>query len=68
MSAEYGIFNDEGALEGGFYNRDTAVGVLETRYADDPQAYVAEACPDHPDHPRESCEECDSEDEDAAEQ
>ncbi len=61
---EYGIFNDEGILEGNLYYLGVAEKLRTDRYWDDPHAYVSEVCPDHPDQPKEGCEECDGSDED----
>ncbi|QIG58814.1 hypothetical protein SEA_DATBOI_150 [Gordonia phage DatBoi] len=62
-STEYGIFNDEGMLEGGFWSEEEAWGNNAVRYADDPNAYVAEVCPICRDEELtlEGCEVCDEE-------
>lgn len=57
---EWGIFNDEGLLEGGFHTEDEAFVAAESDYSPDDGVYVAEVCP--------SCREaearhCDCEDE-----
>jgi hypothetical protein len=60
---EFAIFNDEGQLEGGFFERARAEAA-SARYRDDPHVFVDEICPDHPDQPRSACEECNREDDD----
>lgn len=60
---EYGIFNDEGLLEGGFYDPQQARYRMLTAYAEE-GAHVAPVCPDHPDSGEQgSCEHCDGENE-----
>lgn len=54
---EWGIFNDEGMLEGGFVSQVEAQLVLERDYAED-DAHVAEECRDHAEHEAETCEPC----------
>lgn len=61
---EYGIFNDEGLLEGQFYDRATADAALADMYSED-DAHVAECCPDHREQERATCEECDHEDDES---
>lgn len=58
---EYGIFNEEGLLEGGFYSAEEAQTKWISTYRDD-DAYVAECCHDHPDQETDRCEECVGED------
>jgi hypothetical protein len=55
---EFGIFNDEGLLEGGFTEKQTAYNTMASKYADDKWVYVAEICPDHEEQDREHCEVC----------
>lgn len=57
MSTEFGIFNDEGCIEGEFYSREDADRAMADRYAED-DAHVAEVCPDHRDQERDHCEHC----------
>lgn len=57
MSTEYGIFSDEGLLEGGFITVEAAQKVATTTYAED-GVHVAEVCPEHEEQEREHCEEC----------
>lgn len=54
---EYGIFNDEGFIEGDFYSREAAEAAVAARYSDD-DCSVHEVCPEHRDQPRDGCEEC----------
>jgi hypothetical protein len=58
MATEYGIFNNEGKIEGDFYSFESAVKAMAERYPEGDEVYVAECCPDHPEHERASCEEC----------
>jgi hypothetical protein len=58
MSREYGVFNDEGCLERGFYTEAAARAALERRYADEPGGYAAPLCPEHDEQPNDRCEEC----------
>jgi hypothetical protein len=58
-TTEYGIFSDEGCLECGFYSESKArIAARGSEYADEPDVYVAEMCPDHEEQPRDTCEEC----------
>lgn len=61
MSTEFGLFNDEGCVEAGFYSAEEARQAMETRYTGDDELEVEEICPDHPEQPRCGCEECDAE-------
>lgn len=61
MGAEWGIFNDEGLVEGGFCAEGAAKTAAATRYDPDDDVHVAEICHDHPEHERASCERCDRE-------
>ena len=44
MSVEYGIFNDEGCLERGFWSFQEAYEVIAERYPDEPFIEVHEMC------------------------
>ena len=57
---EYGIFNDEGLLEGDFYSEASATAMMNCYYADD-DAHVSAICPDHQGHEKDFCEECNAE-------
>lgn len=54
---EYGIFSDEGLIEGGFCSRAEATAALAARYQPD-DGDVRRCCHDHPEHEADSCEEC----------
>lgn len=56
----FGIFSDEGLLEGDFATAADAHEVAISGYSED-ATHVAECCPDHPEHERETCEPCESE-------
>jgi len=62
MSTEYGIFGDEGKLEGDFYSREEAERALADRYSAEDGEHVGECCHDHPDHEAATCEECNADD------
>jgi hypothetical protein len=57
---EYGIFNDEGCVESGFYSREEAEAAVIERYPDDTTS-VCSICPDHPEQAHDTCEECNTE-------
>lgn len=59
----FGVFNDEGLLEGDFVSLEKALEARRARYSDDDHAYAAEICPDHEDQPRHDCETCNYDDE-----
>ncbi len=72
---EYGIFNDEGLIEGDFWTMRQAEGALsdyrETARAEDQEAwdesaYAAKICSEHPEQAYEYCEECLGEDSESA--
>jgi len=67
MTAEYGLFSDEGLVEGGFFSPEEANLALE-RYSAEDGLEVEEVCPEHPEQPRRWCEECDSEETDEEEE
>lgn len=54
---EFGIFNDEGMIEGDFSSRADAEIVAQRDYYED-DVTIHEICHDHPEHARESCEDC----------
>jgi len=53
---EFGIFDDSGLLEGGFYTREAAMSAM-SRYAED-GAHVGIICPEHEEQEQDYCEEC----------
>jgi hypothetical protein len=55
---EYGLFNDEGLVEGGFYSVDTAEAAILDRYDSEDELEVKEVCGDHEGQPYDGCEEC----------
>lgn len=55
---EFGIFNDEGLVEGDFASLDETVAAIAERYTEEDEVHAAEICRDHPGHERESCEKC----------
>ena len=57
----YGLFNDEGLVEGGFATREEATKAALESYSPEDDLNVLECCPDHEDYPRICCEACDSE-------
>jgi len=63
MSIEYGLFNDEGLVEGGFYDRELARMAIDTHYDPEDGLTIEEICPDHPEHARHGCDECRAEEE-----
>lgn len=67
MSTEYGIFGDEGLLEGDFYSTAEAERAIEERYADEDGAYAAMICRDHPEHEAMACELCNADEEESEE-
>lgn len=56
---EYGIFNDEGLVEGDFYTPEEAREAIRERYETDDDLIVLEVCPEHREQPRHACDECD---------
>lgn len=59
---EFGIFNDEGCVECGFYSRKEAEQTLRSNYDEDDELEVHAICHDHPEQIAEFCEECNQED------
>ena len=66
MTTEYGIFSDEGLVEGGFFTRLDAETAAHVKYDLD-GVTVHEICPDHEDQPADACEDCDDPDDDESE-
>ena len=62
MSTEWGLFSDEGLIEGDYYSKEDAE-IAATYYDPDDNIEVLEVCSEHPDQPRIYCEECDAEEE-----
>lgn len=57
MTTEYGIFSDEGHLEGDLYSREAAEARLAAEYAED-DARVAVCCEQHREQEAGECSEC----------
>lgn len=55
---EYGIFNDEGCIEAGFYSEDEAHRTIVARYPEGDDYQVLAVCHDHEGEPAEGCEIC----------
>lgn len=69
---EYGLFNDEGCVEGQMYSPEEAVQRLAELIATgeidetDHGLAVLPICSDHDEQPRDTCEECFTDDDDIA--
>ena len=67
---EFGIFNDEGLLEGGFYSKEEADARMDQGYSEEEEGdvYTAPVCHDHPEFEKDNCDLCliDAEEEEAA--
>lgn len=61
MSTEFGVFSDEGKIDGGFYSFEEAQNALESLYAEEDDVHVGECCHDHPEHEKDTCELCNAE-------
>lgn len=59
---EYGIWNDDGQLESGFFSYAEAEEALASRYADEDDCYIAEVCTEHEDETAAHCPHCNYED------
>ena len=59
---EFGIFSDEGLIEGQFATAASAEKAIAERYSPEDELHVAEVCPYHEGQERLHCEECDEED------
>jgi len=58
--SEYGIFTDEGCVEEGFYERESAEKRAALYRKSGDTVVVHEMCPEHDGEARATCEECDS--------
>ena len=56
---EWGIFNEDGLIEGQFSSRAAAEQIAERDYPEDGRVF--KVCPDHADQRRDHCEECNAE-------
>lgn len=59
---EYGLFNDEGCVEAGFYSLDEAHEARDERYSED-ELVVMQMCPEHEEQSYFACEDCLAEEE-----
>lgn len=59
---EFGIFTDEGMIEGGFWTREEARQIARERFPEE-NCWVATVCHDHEGQEAENCEECNKDDE-----
>jgi hypothetical protein len=57
---EYGLFNDEGCVEAGFYSKEEAER-LSVLYDPEDELVIHEICPDHDEQAKDTCEACFSE-------
>lgn len=55
---EYGLFNDEGLMEGQFYGPEEARAAIADRYTEEDELEVHEVCPEHEGERRDVCEDC----------
>jgi hypothetical protein len=55
---EYGLFNDEGCMEAGFWSMEAANAAIIDRYDSEDELTAREVCPDHEEQPRDTCDEC----------
>lgn len=69
MSAdiEWGLFNDEGLVEGGFSSETEAEACRITMYDEEDELEALAICPEHPDHALVGCEECEAGDDEGPE-
>ena len=54
---EWGVFSDEGMIDGPFYSETEALEVAAT-YPPEERVKVGLICPDHEGQPSYACEEC----------
>lgn len=58
---QFGIFNDEGLVDGGFHTAAHAAEFITENYTAEDELEVLEQCSGHPDHAAISCEMCNEE-------
>jgi len=58
MSTEYGIFNEDGCIEDGFFSQGEAEERAVSWRTFGEACTVHQLCPDHPEQPDNACEEC----------
>lgn len=51
---EFGLFNDEGCVEAGFYSEAEARAAID----DEDELTAREICPEHEEQARDTCEDC----------
>lgn len=55
---EFGLFNDEGCVEAGFFSKQEAELARTERYSPEDELDVLKMCPEHDLQPAAFCEEC----------
>jgi hypothetical protein len=55
---EYGLFNDEGCVEAGFYAIEEAEFAIRTKYSGGDELSILEVCREHDGEPKSSCQNC----------
>lgn len=60
---EYGLFNDEGCVERGFWSLEEAWAAEKDRYSPEDDLSAFALCRTHGDHAAVDCEECFGEEE-----
>lgn len=58
---EFGIFNDEGCIEDGFYSREEAEAAVINNYPDEDGVEVAPICEEHEEQDANHCMICNEE-------
>lgn len=61
MTAEWGLFNDEGCVERGLWSEQEADRRRGFAYNAEDDLRIEELCPDHDEQPLNGCEDCGSE-------
>jgi hypothetical protein len=56
--SEFGIFNDEGKVEGDFCSMAEAQAPIDADPETYEGCYAAECCHDHPEYEKDNCEDC----------
>lgn len=57
MTIEYGLFNDEGLVEGDFWSEEQAHQARALDYDEDDELEVYEVCAEHREHREGYCDE-----------
>ena len=58
---EFGLFNDEGLVESGFYSLESAQKDLVERYTPEDELWVGEICPQCGEGEKSYCPKCNDE-------